>query len=106
MIGGFLTMFTNTDYRMSSRQSGIWLLVFCFFFKQKTAYEMRISDWSSYLCSSDLFAKKINDMTGGKLKIEVLPAGAVVPAFALLDRSEERCVGKESVSTCRSRWSP
>ena len=31
------------------------------------------------------FAKKVNDMTGGELKIEVLPAGAVVPAFALLD---------------------
>jgi TRAP-type mannitol/chloroaromatic compound transport system substrate-binding protein len=31
------------------------------------------------------FAKKINDMTGGELKIEVLPAGAVVPAFQLLD---------------------
>jgi len=31
------------------------------------------------------FAKKINDMTGGDLKIEVLPAGAVVPAFGLLD---------------------
>src|SRR3546814_7827108 len=27
---------------------------FCFFFKQKTAYEMRISDWSSDVCSSDL----------------------------------------------------
>ena len=31
------------------------------------------------------FAKKVNDMTGGDLKIEVLPAGAVVPAFNLLD---------------------
>src|SRR3546814_5774350 len=33
-----------------------WLSYFfgCFFFKQKTAYEMRISDWSSYVCSSDL----------------------------------------------------
>jgi len=31
------------------------------------------------------FAKKVNDMTGGELKIEVLPAGAVVPAFQLLD---------------------
>src|SRR3546814_1049715 len=29
---------------------------FCFFFKQKTAYEMRISDWSSDVCSSDLTA--------------------------------------------------
>src|SRR3546814_10050050 len=28
--------------------------MFCFFFKQKTAYEMRISDWSSDVCSSDL----------------------------------------------------
>jgi len=31
------------------------------------------------------FAKKVNDMTGGELKIEVLPAGAVVPAFGLMD---------------------
>src|SRR3546814_14470059 len=33
-----------------------------FFFKQKTAYEMRISDWSSDVCSSDLF--DLDDMTG------------------------------------------
>src|SRR3546814_16733173 len=32
----------------------LWLFVFVFFFKQKTAYEMRISDWSSDVCSSDL----------------------------------------------------
>jgi TRAP-type mannitol/chloroaromatic compound transport system substrate-binding protein len=31
------------------------------------------------------YARKVNDMTGGDLKIEVLPAGAVVPAFGLLD---------------------
>ncbi len=31
------------------------------------------------------FAKKVNDMTGGRLKIEVLPSGAVVPAFQLLE---------------------
>ena len=31
------------------------------------------------------FAKKVNDMTGGDIKIEVLPAGAVVPAFQLID---------------------
>src|SRR3546814_6230408 len=30
------------------------MLIFVFFFKQKTAYEMRISDWSSDVCSSDL----------------------------------------------------
>src|SRR3546814_2045412 len=31
-----------------------WIVLFVFFFKQKTAYEMRISDWSSDVCSSDL----------------------------------------------------
>src|SRR3546814_830667 len=38
-------------------RSALWLLGFgFFFFKQKTAYEMRISDWSSDVCSSDLLA--------------------------------------------------
>src|SRR3546814_1918754 len=40
-------------------KSEVWFFlfgVFFFFFKQKTAYEMRISDWSSDVCSSDLFA--------------------------------------------------
>ena len=48
--------------------------------------------WQSTWPSKDIFheyaldyAKKVNDMTGGDLKIEVLPAGAVVPAFGLLD---------------------
>src|SRR3546814_7708260 len=38
-----------------------WLYasVFCFCFKQKTAYEMRISDWSSDVCSSDLGASTL-----------------------------------------------
>src|SRR3546814_6946432 len=34
-----------------------YLFVYVFFFKQKTAYEMRISDWSSDVCSSDLFLR-------------------------------------------------
>src|SRR3546814_3346783 len=33
-----------------------------FFFKQKTAYEMRISDWSSDVCSSDLYETRIDDL--------------------------------------------
>ena len=48
--------------------------------------------WQSTWPSKDIFheyaldyAKLVNDMTGGDLKIEVLPAGAVVPAFGLLD---------------------
>src|SRR3546814_5593354 len=35
---------------------------FCFFFKQKTAYEMRISDWSSDVCSSDLVEGELADL--------------------------------------------
>src|SRR3546814_9077568 len=42
------------------------ILFDCFFFKQKTAYEMRISDWSSDVCSSDLLvAQRAGD--GGRL---------------------------------------
>jgi TRAP-type mannitol/chloroaromatic compound transport system substrate-binding protein len=48
--------------------------------------------WQSTWPSKDIFheyaldfAKKVNDMTGGELKIEVLPAGSVVPAFGLLE---------------------
>src|SRR3546814_9555430 len=39
---------------VSMRDGCCWLICFFFFFKQKTAYEMRISDWSSDVCSSDL----------------------------------------------------
>src|SRR3546814_2482657 len=99
-------------------------IVLVFVFKQKTAYEMRISDWSSDVCSSDL----------GRFAVEVVRAvrqsiGEEKPIFfrfsqwkqqdyaarlaaspaeleQILGRSEERRVGKECVSTCRSRWSP
>ena len=57
--------------------------------KAQGAISMR---WQSTWPSKDIFheyavdfAKKVNDMTGGDLRIEVLPAGAVVPAFQLLD---------------------
>src|SRR3546814_2098551 len=72
-----------------------------FFFKQKTAYEMRISDWSSDVCSSDL-------LRSAGLRAGFRPDdGLAHPApWAGRARSEERRVGKECVSTCRSRWSP
>src|SRR3546814_1847836 len=93
--------------------SFVRLVYFFFFFKQKTAYEMRISDWSSDVCSSDLadspwtyervielfprLAERAgnmgNQLSGGEQQM-------------LAVRSEERRVGKECVSTCRSRWSP
>src|SRR3546814_17400581 len=134
------------------------MYLFClFFFKQKTAYEMRISDWSSDVCSSDLLTEGI-----GSEKIEVAdPARSGNPDRSVAEgecvivvfrsqvhaqrgvaigicradssvgeagniavilageqcrqariggvvsaRSEERRVGKECVSTCRSGWWP
>src|SRR3546814_8128069 len=55
-----------------------WLCVLCF--KQKTAYEMRISDWSSDVCSSDLFAAfDLNKMLGD-LKMPGFDPAAVAAA--------------------------
>src|SRR3546814_5406530 len=97
-----------------------------FFFKQKTAYEMRISDWISDVCSSDLLP---DDFAGRRwltspLQRAVATADAlgiaamVEPAVTemhwgdyeghtpaeLQARSEERRVGEECVSTCRYGW--
>src|SRR3546814_6809650 len=105
--------------------------MFFFFCKQKTAYEMRISDWSSDVCSSDLMAMESSveavDMSAldpAKIvALDIVSAEvrrnfrdycarwATQPPFyimhdGILQRSEERRVGKECVSTCRSRWSP
>src|SRR3546814_3156066 len=96
---------------------------FFFFFKQKTAYEMRISDWSSDVCSSDLHASVSAGSNGsdiiGLLRCESQETWrrwsegtayrsdsfSITPTTGIR-RSEERRVGKECVSTCRSRWSP
>src|SRR3546814_2395361 len=111
-----------------------------FFFKQKTAYEMRISDWSSDVCSSDL--RRTDDPMGGRpvprarlqagsahivgephrrapflrparlraesCRHETASEGLTMAGkfFDEWQRSEARRVGKECVSTCRSRWSP
>src|SRR3546814_13251195 len=73
---------------------------------------MRISDWSSDVCSSDLIIDSftasldIDDqrdvIISPSIGISLYPDHGLVPT----DRSEERRVGKECVSTCRSRWSP
>src|SRR3546814_4509578 len=107
------------------------LIVMCggvcfFFFKQKTAYEVRISDWSSDVCSSDLrligaahriwqcqwqthcqslgAAPPVGDR--GRARWAETDRGTQMTAPPTDKRSEERRVGKECVSTCRSRWSP
>src|SRR3546814_3163068 len=90
------------------------LLYVIFFFKQKTAYEMRISDWSSDVCSSDLRYRVAGSFLGAAEITEYFEdqwdADNRLSEFRNKaghdDRSEERRVGKECVSTCRSRWSP
>src|SRR3546814_17915035 len=87
---------------------------------------MRISDWSSDVCSSDLqivcgdladSGFSIGDMVcalaqgGGYAEYCTAPVEQCLPIPKGLDaveaaRSDERRVGKECVSTCRSRWSP
>src|SRR3546814_4968596 len=104
------------------------LLLLCFFFfKQKTAYEMRISDWSSDVCSSDLTDVRAIETMRALFahEQEIGPVSTIMwdrvihwigdlanyseragNRHRLLLRSEERRVGKECVSTGRSRWSP
>src|SRR3546814_6392987 len=93
-----------------------------FFFKQKTAYELRISDWSSDVCSSDLAVEVALELLELAAELQGLFLGealegpgrfhvgelvhALDPSGDRLERSEERRVGKGCVSTCRSRWSP
>src|SRR3546814_11906559 len=83
---------------------------------------MRISDWSSDVCSSDLRVEGVLARLGDRapaprlaghraheLRVAVPAALAGVDRAAVrlqLGRSEERRVGKECVSPCRSRWSP
>src|SRR3546814_14617883 len=99
-----------------------------FFVKQKTAYDVRISDWSSDVCSSDLLAiagrlgrkevrcpvaaQKRNNHAPARLGQEWRDVGIHVDVVgptvqqnghsAIGRRSEERRVGKECVSTCSS----
>src|SRR3546814_2405982 len=101
-----------------------------FFFKQKTAYEMRISDWSSDVCSSDRRAPAPPFPGECRLYECGLQVECILDKFwsvcdpsergneddqngdrqgtrladAIRGRSEERRVGKECVSTGRSRW--
>src|SRR3546814_12260216 len=99
---------------------GLDLVIFVY--KQKTAYEMRISDCSSDVCSSDLHhvdnLHRLHDRAGPRSNLR-----SSHPLFCQLAmdfwrtaadrrsdygmgrRSEERRVGKECVRTCRSRWS-
>src|SRR5215211_8690901 len=72
------------------------LYIFFFFFSSRRRHTRSLCDWSSDVCSSDLFAAE---------KADLQRRGLIIADFDLLiaaKRSEERRVGKE----CRSRWSP
>src|SRR3546814_4981839 len=84
----------------------LFVSFFFFFFKQKTAYEMRISDWSSDVCSSDLPKTDEARTLFGLSKADRKSRSHIKKGRPEGRRSEERRVGKECVSTCRSRWSP
>src|SRR3546814_8216039 len=77
-----------------------------FFIKQETAYERRISDWSSDVGSSDLYHPKRSVGKGRCHPPNAHESNQDRPRFRPKVRSEERRGGKECVSTCRSRWSP
>src|SRR3546814_15199350 len=99
-----------------------------FFVKQKTAYELRISDWSSDVCSSDLcdrggqvpyhgpgqvMAYCLVDLRRMKLFVKeyvALLEDVIIQVLGALDlagaRSEERRVGKEVIGRDRYCWSP
>src|SRR3546814_5774085 len=66
----------------------------CFFFKQKTAYEMRISDWSSYVCSSDL--------NGRTTDLDVIPEGSLMEVAVRggVDGIVAQCGGACACGTC------
>src|SRR3546814_9649801 len=76
------------------------IFCFLFFFKQKTAYEMRISDWSSDVCSSDLWVDDLGRLLGRPLALGLITFIAYVPGFMnaflistiLLDRRPVRRV--------------
>src|SRR3546814_7906004 len=80
--------------------------LFFFFFKQKTAYEMRISDWSSDVCSSDLFTDPVGrrrflQLMGASLALAGAGACTRQPDESIVpyvrqpeERSEERRGGK------------
>src|SRR3546814_6758690 len=114
----------------------IWFGSSLFFFKKKTAYEMRISDWSSDVCSSDLDtgarrdADGNRDRSGGRSEhrqgalldgqVEQVVGAVRIGAGTrrdravgsregdqgILHRSEAPRLGQECVSTCRYRGGP
>ena len=91
-----------------------WGVVFFFFFSSRRRHTRYIGDWSSDVCSSDLWLRSLDcHISFGNHEVVRRKRGMVLPYHTVLStvwtgkdtvryRSEERRVGKE----CRSRWSP
>src|SRR3546814_2450477 len=93
---------------------GVFVYIIFFFFKQKTAYEMRISDWSSDVCSSDLddralFFHIVDEPPDTARRARAIGAAerVVVGAGAALDRGarnlDERGEHEIGRASCRER---
>src|SRR3546814_7900999 len=82
-----------------------YIMIICFFFfKQKTAYEMRISDWSSDVCSSDLpFDDLVEDEGGGGDQQAEAEVGRTWAAHAAVNTVSQRLHKLPSASTS-GRW--
>src|SRR3546814_4150576 len=79
----------------------IW---FFFFFKQKTAYEMRISDWSSDVCSSDLISADLRAIiTGPHVVAMNVPCGLMPCANPLEQNAPFSQICWRKANFCR-RW--
>src|SRR3546814_21030301 len=76
-------------------------MLFFFFFKQKTAYEMRISDWSSDVCSSDLLVDKDNRRGDGARALEQ-PRDLLL-ALAIPFRQEVRRFDRDEIGVGLAR---
>src|SRR5437588_5475582 len=84
----------------------VMLLLFFFFFSSRRRHTRSLCDWSSDVCSSDLWPIKLAaGFFAVMLYVAVAAQQPLAQSFAMrlaIVRSEERRVGKE----CRSRWSP
>src|SRR3546814_5975577 len=93
--------------------SWLWqVVVVIFFFKQKTAYEMRISDWSSDVCSSDLSASPsssatVPEGTAGRYCFDARRAGrgshAMTKRFKIGDHVRWNSEAEIGRASCRER---
>ena len=90
--GAAVATATTTRRKFLAGAAGASALAFPMIGKGQQATGPTTLRWQSTWPTKDIFheyaldyAKKVNDMSGGELKIEVLPAGAVVPAFGLID---------------------